>query len=154
MINFFNHLWRPALSLAERLGLKAPTAPQNWLSTRDMVNLLALSGWEVIKTDARILWPLRTPLGAEFCKCWLAPLLPALCLTSLQVARLKRCPRAPRPGRCSVIVPARNEAGNIEAVAARTPEMGAGTELIFVEGGSHDGSWSEVERIRGRFRPS
>ena len=46
----------------------------------------------------------------------------------------------------SVIVPARNEAGNIEAIVRRTPEMGAGTELIFVEGHSTDDTGQEIQR--------
>lgn len=47
----------------------------------------------------------------------------------------------------SVIIPARNEAGNIEAAVRRTPEMGAGTELIFVEGHSRDHTWAEIQRV-------
>jgi glycosyltransferase involved in cell wall biosynthesis len=47
----------------------------------------------------------------------------------------------------SVVIPARNEAGNIEAAVRRTPNMGAGTELIFVEGHSKDNTWEEIERV-------
>ena len=43
------------------------------------------------------------------------------------------------------MIPARNEAGNIEAAVLRTPEMGAGTEIIFVEGHSKDNTWEEIE---------
>jgi glycosyltransferase involved in cell wall biosynthesis len=60
----------------------------------------------------------------------------------------------PKPGRSSndrlpyvsVIVPARNEAGNIEEIFKQVPEMGAGTELVFVEGHSRDDTYSEIER--------
>ncbi|HNS91113.1 MAG TPA: glycosyltransferase family 2 protein, partial [Deltaproteobacteria bacterium] len=45
-----------------------------------------------------------------------------------------------------VVVPARNEEGNIEEIFRRTPEMGAGTELIFVEGGSGDDTCGAIER--------
>jgi glycosyltransferase involved in cell wall biosynthesis len=45
------------------------------------------------------------------------------------------------------VIPARNEAGNIEAAVLRTPDMGAGTELIFVEGHSKDNTWEEIERV-------
>jgi glycosyltransferase involved in cell wall biosynthesis len=43
-----------------------------------------------------------------------------------------------------VVVPARNEAGNIQTIVERTPEMGAGTEIIFVEGGSTDATWETI----------
>jgi glycosyltransferase involved in cell wall biosynthesis len=48
--------------------------------------------------------------------------------------------------RVSVIVPTRNEEGNIPAVFSRTPELGAGTELIFVEGRSSDDTSGAIER--------
>ncbi len=151
VVNFFNNLWRPVLGAAAALGLKGPTLPQNWLSTGDVANLLHLAGWEVIKTDPRILWPTWPLLLARLFNRWLAPLLPHFCLTVIIVARPKPA-LASRPHyRCSVVVPARNEAGNIEEVVRRTPEMGLGTELIFVEGHSTDDTWGEIERVKARY---
>jgi glycosyltransferase involved in cell wall biosynthesis/SAM-dependent methyltransferase len=151
VINFYNHLWRPILTAAEWLGAKAPTPPQNWLSTQDMTNLLYLSGWEVIKTEPRILWPLRTPLLANLCNRWLAPLLRHLCLTTIQVARPfpigSRHWACGNDYSCSVIIPARNEAGNIEELVSRIPNLGSGTEIIFIEGGSTDNTWKEIQRV-------
>ena len=46
----------------------------------------------------------------------------------------------------SVIVPARNELGNIKAIFERTPQMGRGTELVFVEGHSKDDTYTAIER--------
>jgi glycosyltransferase involved in cell wall biosynthesis len=43
-------------------------------------------------------------------------------------------------------VPARNEAGNIEQLIDRVPEMGGGTEIIFVEGHSTDDTYAAIER--------
>lgn len=179
VINFFNHLWHPILTLAERLGAKSPLPPQNWLSTHDMANLLNLAGWELIKTDARILWPLRTPLWASFCNRWLAPLLRHFCLTTIMIAREDTARRsgvggqkteigdqrseasaiphsAPRSPHldcsCSVAVPARDEAGSIQELVARLPDMGLGTEIIFVEGGSTDRTWEEIQ-LAARLNP-
>ena len=45
----------------------------------------------------------------------------------------------------SAIVPARNEAGNIPNIFERVPEMGGGTELVFVEGHSHDQTYQVIE---------
>ena len=149
VLNFFNYLWRPILGFAARIGAKSPTLIQNWLSLADIKNLLHLAGWEVVKTDARILWPLRTPVIGSLLNRWLAPLLKHLCLTVFVVAR----PRPPRPREltCSVIIPARNEEGNIEAAVLRTPQMGAGTELIFIEGHSRDKTWDEIQRVAAKY---
>ena len=151
VINFHNNLWRPLLALAERFKAKSPAPSQNWLSPNDVKNLLHLAGWEVVRTDTRILWPLRTPGLAPLLNRWLAPLFKHLCLTSFVVAR--PCPLAVNfhTYRCSVVIPARNEAGNIEAAVLRTPEMGAGTELIFIEGHSKDNTWDEILRVQAKY---
>jgi ubiquinone/menaquinone biosynthesis C-methylase UbiE len=151
VINFFNTLWRPLLALAEKLGLKSPTQLQNWLSRHDMANMLHLAGWEVIKTDTRILLPAGIPIIAPLVNRWLAPLLRHFCVTAVMVARPKP-QAATRPQfRCSVVIPARNEAGNIEAAVQRTPEMGLGTEIIFIEGHSKDRTWDEIQRIAKKY---
>lgn len=150
VINFYNHLWQPILARAERWNWKAPSLPQNWLSLGDVINLLELSGWEVIKTETRILWPVRTPILERLLNRWFAPLLRHACLSIFVVARLRRTVPTQRDYRCTVVVPARNEAGNIEAAVRRTPEMGLGTEILFVEGHSKDETWAEIQRVAAR----
>lgn len=151
VVSFFNNLWRPVLNLAAKLGLKSPTLMQNWLSADDVRNLLHLAGWEVIKTEARILWPIRTPVWSWLCNRWLAPLLPPLCFAVGVIARPKPLPDASLQYHCSVVIPARNEAGNIEEAVRRTPEMGQGTEIIFIEGHSTDDTWGEIQRVKAMY---
>jgi SAM-dependent methyltransferase len=146
ILNFQNSLWRPLLSLARGLGLKA-TQPQNsWLASSDVLNLLGLAGWSPVWRHSRILLPFRALGVGTFVNRWLAPLLQWFCLTIFIVARPIRS-NPGRPPSVSVVIPARNEAGNIAAAVARTPAMGAGTELIFVEGHSHDDTWAEIQRV-------
>ena len=156
IINFHSSLWRPLLVLATSLGLKSPNPQSNWLSHKDVWNLCALADWEVIKTQWRILFPLPVPVMDELFNRWLAPLLPILCLTVFVVARFR--PRQAAATRndvktptVSVIIPARNEAGNIEAAVRRTPPLGASTELVFVEGHSTDDTWEEIQRVAAAF---
>src|SRR3954471_4506055 len=151
VLNFYNTLWRPILGFAEKCGFKSPTLPQNWLSLADIKNFLHLAGWEVIKTDTRILWPIRTPLLDSVLNRWLAPFLKHLCLSIFVVARPRPLPSEYRGFSCSVVIPARNEAGNIEAAVIRTPEMGTGTEIIFVEGHSKDNTWEEINRVAAKY---
>jgi SAM-dependent methyltransferase len=147
VLNFFNQLWRPVLTVAQKLGLKAPTQPQNWLSLGDVRNLLHLAGWEVIKSDVRIWWPVRTPLIERLLNRWVAPLLQHFCLTIFVVARPRPEIAVDEHYSCSVVIPARNEAGNIEDAVKRVSEMGLGTEIIFIEGGSKDNTWDEIQRV-------
>ena len=151
VLNFFNNFWRPMLAVAEACGVKSRLPAQNWLSTGDMRNLLELSGWSLVKEEARILYPLPTLFLGRVLNRWIAPLLRPLCLTFFQVARPQPATAGQPHYTCSVVVPARNEAGNIEAVVRRTPEMGAGTEIVFIEGGSKDGTWAEIQRVRAAY---
>jgi glycosyltransferase involved in cell wall biosynthesis len=48
-------------------------------------------------------------------------------------------------------VPARNEAGNIDQIFQRTPEMGGGTELVFVEGHSQDNTYEAIEAAGAQY---
>jgi glycosyltransferase involved in cell wall biosynthesis len=72
-----------------------------------------------------------------------------LCLTNFTVAR--RAATGQPDQTVSVIVPARNEAGQIEQAVQRTPEMGLGTEMIFVEGHSRDNTWEEIQRVQAAY---
>ena len=104
-----------------------------------------------------MLWPVWTPGIDAVANRFLVKLWPfnLLALTNFIVARPRpRIPLLPSALRVSVVVPARNEAGNIEQIFARTPEMGAGTELIFVEGHSKDDTYEAIERGDRKRIPS
>ena len=146
ILNFQNSLWRPLLTLARWLGLKAKQPQNSWLASSDVLNLLHLAGWSVVCRQNRILIPSHGFGLGTLVNRWLAPLLQWFCLTIFFVARPART-TAGRALTVSVIIPARNEAGNIPAAVARTADMGAGTELIFVEGHSRDNTWAEIERV-------
>jgi SAM-dependent methyltransferase len=150
LINSHNNLWRPAFALAGGLGLRSRQPQSSWLSRHDIANLLSLAGWDVIKTQPRLLWPIRTPLVATLLNRFLAPLFPWACCSIFTIARPRPQPITPPPS-VSVVIPARNEAGNIEAAVLRTPDMGAWTELIFVEGNSTDNTWAEIQRVQKAF---
>ena len=148
-LNFYSHLWEKPLEIAKQMGLATPALPQSWLTVEDLSNLLTLSDFDVIRHWEEICWPLSTPLIAQLANRYLVKFLPFkwLALTNFIMAR----PR-PRPKRMtdeplvSVVVPARNEEGNIPEIFRRVPEMGKGTELIFVEGHSSDGTYAAIEK--------
>jgi hypothetical protein len=150
IINSYSRLWELPLNLARKAGQADPILEQNWLTVEDMTNLLGLTNFEVIRHGAEILWPIRTPVIDRWMNRFLVKLWPFkhLALTNVIVAR-------PRPDRdapakeptVSVIVPARNEAGNIPSIFERIPEMGGGTELIFVEGHSRDNTCGVIEAM-------
>ena len=150
VVNFYSRLWEGPLRLAARLGLTKPNLPQNWLDAHDVSNLLALAGWEVVRSWQEILFPFDVPLLAPLCNRFLVRLWPFrfLALTNFVVARPapSGARRGPERPVVSVVVPARNEAGNVAEIFDRTPETEGGTELIFVEGHSTDDTYGAIER--------
>ncbi|MCX7846600.1 MAG: bifunctional class I SAM-dependent methyltransferase/glycosyltransferase family 2 protein [bacterium] len=155
VINSYNFLWEPLLRLATWLGLKQPQPAESWLSVADIENLLRLADFEVVHKENFLLLPMQIPVVSAIMNGFLVKLpgLRHLGLAQFIIAR-----PCYRPGRealgkysVSVIIPARNEAGNIEAAVQRTPEMGAWTELIFVEGHSRDSTWEEIQRVQEAY---
>jgi SAM-dependent methyltransferase len=149
ILNFYSRLWQAPLALARRAGLAKPVTEQNWVTPEDVGNLLGLANFEVIRNWSEVLCPLRVPGLNWLCDRVLAKLWPfhMAALSNFVVARPKpHYDDRVREPTVSVIVPARNEAGNVPHVFKRTPDMAGGTELIFVEGGSSDGTYEAAER--------
>lgn len=155
IITHYNHLWEPILRLAEALRLKMPNPPQNWLAPADIENLLYLENFEIIKRKESLLMPKYIPLISWFCNRYLAklPLLKNLCLIDCIVAkpRVNRYTTDDNSPSVSIIVPARNERGNIESIVKRVPNIGSHTEIIFVEGHSRDNTLEEIGRIKKKY---
>ncbi len=147
-VTSLNTLWTPVLRLAVRTGRVMPQPASAWLADNDLVNLLELAGWEVVRFERQQLFPWNLPLVAPLLNRFAVrlPLLRHLGITLCLTARPRRSPAPPAGLTCSVIVPARNEAGNIRPALDRIPVLGAGTEVIFVEGNSKDDTWETIQR--------
>ena len=149
-VTHYSKLWEPLLKLAEACRLKMPEQLENWLTVGDIENLLYLAGFETIKKGKRLLFPKYVPLLSTCLNRYLAPLWPVsgLCLTEFAIARLAPANTEPEPQySCSVIIPTKDEAGNMEGAVTRTPDMGSHTELIFVDAHSTDGTDNEIQRL-------
>ena len=150
IITYYNAIWEPVLSLAEKLGLKMPQNLQNWLAYGDIKNLLELNGFEVIKKGNQCVFPKKVPLLSTLLNKYIAKLpgLNLLGITNYIVARKVETPESQSDELgVSVIIPCRNEKGNILDAVLRTPEMGKRTEIIFVDGNSNDGTVEEIKRV-------
>lgn len=153
VIYTYSHLWRPVIEAAERVGMKMPAPEQNWLTEGDLRNLLELAGFEWLRTYRLVLFPRWIPLVSEFLNRLVAriPGIDRLAMIRILVARPVPTPRAPESVSVSVIVPCKNERGNIEAAVRRIPDMGRHTEIIFCDDRSTDGTADEVRRMQGEY---
>ena len=147
ILNTYSRVWEPLRRLAETIGIAKAQPPQNWIAAEDLVNMLYLADFESIRTYQEILWPFGTPL-AGICNRGLVKVAPFgwFAISNVIVARPVPRLNVNRESSVSVVVPARNEAGNIATILERVPEMGLGTELIFVEGHSKDNTYEAIQR--------
>jgi SAM-dependent methyltransferase len=147
VIEYYSVLWQSILGIAEKLGLKIPQRLQNWLTHQDVTNFLTLAGYEPVQRHRSILMPKKIWLLSTLFNKYIAhlPVFNALTLSHKIVARPLL--DAPKELSVTILVPCRNEKGNIEAAVTRTPPFASHQEFIFVEGGSRDGTYEEVERV-------
>lgn len=150
LITFYNQLWEPVLKLGERLGFKTPHPMQNNLSLDDLENLLLLTDFDPIKSGYRCPIPAYIPLLTRFLNGLLSmtPVLRCLGLVIYFIARPQpKGELAEKNPSVTVLIPTRNEKGNIESAVLRTPDMGSHTEILFVDGNSTDGTPEEIQRV-------
>lgn len=142
----YNYLWEVPTRLAEVAGFKLPSPTSNWLSHSDFENLFAITGLESVRFEDRMILPADIPGIATLLNRYVGKLPGCERLSMYRIYALRKRESLPEPRRVSVsiVVPSRNEAGNVAAAIARTPLLGSRTELIFVEGGSTDGTWETI----------
>lgn len=152
IINYYNFLWEPMLLLGELMGVKEKTPKQNWLTRRDLQTFLYLAGFETYRTSRRILLPVNIPIISWVLNKFIArlPLINKLCLNQYLFAR----PMTPLPEpeyTTTIVIPARNESGNLENALRRLPRFGKHQEILFIEGNSTDDTWAQMQQLPAKF---
>lgn len=151
VISSFNYLWEPILKMGEFFRLKAHQPLQNWLSVKDIENLLGLENFEIVKVERKLLFPKYIPLFNLLVNTFLSNLPGIGNLNLVQFITARPLYSQPRDYSVTVVVPARNEMGNIENAILRTPEFGTHQEFIFIEGNSSDGTYDEMLRVQQAY---
>lgn len=152
MVVYYNHLWEPVLRMGEHFGLRSRQPEQNWLGVDDLKNIFELLDYDIVRVGYHILLPFDIPLFSQFVNNFIAslPILKHFSLVQTLILRLKPT------GRCdysvSIIVPVRNEEGNVSKIIEMIPRFGNRQEVIFVEGHSKDESWREIEKIKEKYK--
>ncbi len=152
ILTYYSSLWRPLAALASMLGLRRKFSQPNWLAHEDIINLLRLSDFELVRLDQKVLMPFWIPIVSNLINRYLAPLplFRSLCLLNIALARPISVSTGSTPS-VSIVVPARNEAGNIDSIVARIPQMGPQDEIIFIEGNSTDDTWQAIQAVQQRY---
>lgn len=149
VLSHYSMLWRPVLALAASLGLKRSDIGRNWLSKSALLNLVNLSNFELVVSKSQVLIPFGPRIIFNFANNVLSqlPILNWFCLRSYLLIKMSSA-SANMKLTSSIIIPCRNEFGNIEDAVARLPRFSHFQEIIFVEGGSSDQTYEECLRVK------
>jgi SAM-dependent methyltransferase len=149
LVYSYSRLWQPALRAAEMAGLKPRPPAEAWLPPEEVLNMLQLADYEVVRRDYQVVMPLYVPLVSDLVNRYLGH-LPVVELLSLMYGLVARPSPHRFPARrqptVSVVIPCRNEAGHIEPLVRRLPELAPGSEFLFVEGGSKDDTEAVIRK--------
>ena len=151
IISAYNYIWEGTLRFAESVGLKAKQPLQNWLNIKDIENLLELEDFEIVKVDRKLLFPKYIPVINLIFNVFLANLPGINRLTLINFISAKPQQKLSREFSVSIVVPARNEKGNIENAIKKTPAFGSHQEFIFIEGNSQDNTYEEMLRVQKAY---
>jgi SAM-dependent methyltransferase len=152
VITYYNILWEPIMRLGEILHIKTPSLKQSWLSRGDVRALLDLARFEVVTEGERLLFPKFFPALSWLLNVFIAklPILRRLCLVQYVIAR--PLPYERKEYSVSILIPARNESGNIERALKEIPKFGTSQEIIFVEGNSTDDTWEVIKEMSEKYK--
>ena len=149
IVAYYSPFWEPILNLAAKLKFKMPELPKALLNQTDISSLLNSSDFQTVKIQKKILLPFKLfGIGRiinRFLSCM--PIISLLCIRNYVVSRSLKAASKDLPKSTSVIIPCRNEKGNIRNVLERLPLFTKDIEIIFVEGHSKDGTWEEVNQV-------
>ena len=148
----YNPYLRGLYSIADALGLRNSPPTVTFLTRTDLDNVARLAGYEVVRLRPAGYSPFRL-LGAGHLVNWWMPVVPGLRWGAfVTVAVLRPVVRDARRPSISIVIPARNEKGNIENALLRMPHLGAErVEIVFVEGHSKDDTWPEIQRVAAAY---
>ncbi len=157
IVTYYNKLWEPLIHFAEWIGIKRKAPEQNWLTNHDIINLLYLAGFEAYRDNKSMLIPFRIPLLSRFFNNFLSRIgfFNFFSLNRYVFARpfqkIKSCEEMDKLYSTTIVIPARNESGNIENAILRMPKFGSHQEIIFVEGNSTDDTWEKIQEVQQKY---
>jgi hypothetical protein len=143
----YNPYLRSLYAWLKKSGFMSGPVPTTFLSTSALESFCRLGGFEVVKQRYVASLPFQIPFIS-----WainkIFPILPLIRHLSLAQVVMLRPKVELKKTSLSIVIPARNEKGNVPSFLARLPDFGEDdAELIIVEGNSTDGTWEAVQEL-------
>lgn len=139
--------------IANWMGIRKGQLPSTFVTTTALLNLARLSHFDVLQISPCGLFPFKWfGLGNKIEQILQQiPLIRNLSFCAVLVLRPIKESKDDYPT-LSMLIPARNEKGNIEDALKRLPDLKTKLQVIFIEGNSNDGTWEEIQRVMPLYR--
>ncbi|MDC3024319.1 glycosyltransferase [Alphaproteobacteria bacterium] len=153
IISYYSPLWSPIFSLATLLKFKMPEINTQLLNLQDIKSFLKISNFDVVRIEKKILLPISLLGIGRIINRYLAtlPLFSFFCLRQYVIARSLTKVNDHKYNSASIIIPCKNEQGNIENAIKRLPRFSKRMEVIFVEGNSSDKTWEKIQLVKRKY---
>ncbi len=140
---FFGFLY----NLTSRIGIRKAPNPDVFITEKDLRTFAKLANYEIVRIRPSVFIPFQIPVLSDLVNSLLTvfPVIKRFSFVWVVVLR----PIIAEKGNpsLSIIIPARNESGNIQDAINRLPEFHNTTlEVIFVEGNSTDDTWEQIQK--------
>ncbi len=153
IISYYSPLWSPIFSIATFLKFKMPEIKTQLLNLQDIKSFLKIANFDVVRLEKKILSPIKFFGIGRVVNRYLAtfPLLSFFCLRQYVVARSLEKTSKTEYSSASIIIPCKNEEGNIESAIKRLPKFTKKLEVIFIEGNSNDKTWETINLVKRKY---
>ncbi|MBN4074173.1 glycosyltransferase family 2 protein, partial [bacterium AH-315-E10] len=148
----YNPYMRIIFQILTTLGIRKGEVPQTFLTRPSLESLCKLSSFEIVRMRCvgyvpRLLG-LGSLLNAVYSSLPFTKWFGFVTLIYLRPVKVEESPKS-----LTILIPARNEAGNIENAIKRLDDFsGDKHEIIFIEGHSSDNTWEEIQRVRDAYK--
>jgi hypothetical protein len=145
----YNPLWAPAFRVAAWLGLTRKRSETKLYFESDLDSFMQMSGWENVRRIRRFLLPVRIPVASALFDRFLLR-LPGLSRLSLNTVFIARKSQATEvtDHTVTVLIPCKDEEGNVEAVVERMPKFGRRLEILFIDDKSSDRTAERIKQLQ------
>jgi hypothetical protein len=152
MLVIYNSYLSGVYRLLSWMRLMKGTLPSCFITQSHLQNFTKLEGLEIVRSTYRGLPFLGYGRFGRFLDRIFVciPIVRNLALVSVITMRSTKAWEKSYPS-LSIIVPARNEFGNIENLCTRLPKFPCDIEIIFIEGHSTDQTWTEILRVKEKY---
>jgi len=135
------------------VGLRTAPVPTTFLTVNTLKHLAILSDFELVRRRGAVFFPISLFGIGKLLDVLVSGIPIIRKFSAVEIITLRPIQNTSHNPLLSIVIPARNERGNIEpAIQRLKPLFKRNFQIIFVEGHSKDGTWEEILRVQDKYK--